>query len=138
MEKSVSLSWKGKMAFDADVDDYVIRIDAKEQSGGENSGPTPKPLLMVSLGGCTAMDVVSILKKMRVDFDDLNVIVIGNITEEHPMKYTKIHIKYVFKGENLPLDKLEKAVAMSQDKYCGISATLQDKVQLTNEIVIEN
>lgn len=136
MKKDVSLNWKGKMAFDANVDGHKITIDAKESSGGENAGPTPKPLILLSLGGCTAMDVISILKKMRVEPDDFNVIVDGDLTEEHPMRFTKMHIRYEFTGKNLPFEKLEKAVSLSQDRYCGISATLKESVEITHEIII--
>lgn len=136
MKKNISLDWKGKMAFEADVNGHKIRIDAMEKGGGENSGPTPKPLLLLSLAGCSAMDVISILKKMRVKIDDLNIDADGNLTEEHPVRFTDIHLTYKFKGQNLPLDKLEKAIKLSQEKYCGVSATLQGNVNITHEIII--
>lgn len=133
----VNVKWTGDMAFDAEVNGFNIKLDAAEQVGGKNGGPRPKPLTLVSLGGCTGMDVISILKKMRVEPDYFNVEVSGEMTEEHPKYYNKLHIKYVFRGKDLPMAKLEKAVNLSQDRYCGVSEMLRKAAEITHEIVIE-
>lgn len=133
----VNVNWTGDMAFDAEVNGFNIKLDAAEQVGGKNGGPRPKPLILVSLGGCTGMDVISILKKMRVEPDYFNVEVSGEMTEEHPKYYNKLHIKYVFRGKDLPMAKLEKAVNLSQDRYCGVSEMLRKAAEITHEIVIE-
>ena len=133
----VNVNWTGDMAFDAEVNGFNIKLDAAEQVGGKNGGPRPKPLILVALGGCTGMDVVSILKKMRVEPDYFNVEVSGEMTEEHPKYYNKLHIKYVFRGNNLPMAKLEKAINLSQDRYCGVSEMLRKAAEITHEIVIE-
>ena len=125
------------MAFEATVNDHKIILDAVEAVGGKDRGPRPKPLLLVSLGGCTGMDVVSILKKMRVDFQGLNVEVEGELTNEHPMYYHTINIRYLFKGKDLPMDKLEKAVSLSQERYCGVTAMLLKVAKIEHEIVVE-
>jgi len=138
MGSKVNVNWSGNMAFEADVNNYKIKLDAHPEVGGQNTGPTPKPLTLVSLGGCTGMDVISILKKMRVEPSDFNIEVDGELTEEHPKYYHKIHIKYSFKGDNLPMEKLEKAVTLSQDRYCGVSELLRGKAEITHEIVIED
>ncbi len=124
------------MAFEADIDGHKILMDAAPEVGGENKGPTPKPFLMVSLGGCTGMDVISIAKKMRQDIISFDIEVIGDMEEEFPKEYTGIHIIYTFKGNNLDPEKLDKAVNLSQDRYCGISATLRKAMGLTYEMVI--
>ena len=80
------------------------------------------------------MDVVSILGKMRVEFESLQIIVDGDLTEEHPKKFTKMKIIYRFKGKNLPVDKLEKAVELSKDRYCGVSASIKDVIDIEYEI----
>jgi len=98
-------------------------------------GPRPKPLMLAALGGCTAMDVVSILRKMRVNFENVNVKV-DELTEEHPRHFYKIHLTYEFTGRDLPLEKLEKAVNLSQDKYCGVSYSYMKAMELTHEIKI--
>lgn len=137
-EHEVKINWLGKMAFKADVMGQEIILDAGENVGGENRGPRPKPLMLTALAGCTGMDVVSILKKMKVEVDDFNVIVEGDLTEEHPKTYSKMHIIYEFKGKDLPMSKLEKAVRLSEEKYCGVSALYKKAIELSTEIRIVN
>jgi len=136
MKETVNVSLKEKMAFEVEVNGHKIIIDADEKVGGENMGPRPKPLMLAALGGCTAMDVVSILRKMRVNFENVNVKVDGELTEEHPRHFYKIHLTYEFTGRDLPLEKLEKAVNLSQDKYCGVSYSYMKAMELTHEIRI--
>jgi len=136
MKHEINLKWHEKMAFEAEIGDYKIKIDAPKEVGGTGSGPTPKPLMLVSLAGCTAMDVVSILKKMRVEIEDLNIKVEGNVTEEHPKQYDYMKIIYQFKGKNLDKDKLEKAITLSQDRYCGVSALYKKAIEIDWEIEI--
>lgn len=136
MSTKVNVTWKDQMTFNAHVNGFDITLDADERVGGRDLGPRPKPLTLVSLGGCTGMDVISILGKMRVAPDYFDVEVEGQMSEEHPKYYKSIHIKYIFKGKDLPADKLEKAVTLSQDRYCGVSAMLRKSSDLTHEIVI--
>ncbi len=136
MKKTITINWKEKMAFEADIDGHKILMDAAPGVGGENKGPTPKPFLMVSLGGCTAMDVISIAKKMKQDIESFEIELIGDIEEEFPKPYTGIHIIYKFKGNDLDPKKLDRAVNLSQDRYCGISATLRKAMGLSYEVVI--
>jgi putative redox protein len=91
---------------------------------------------MLALAGCTAMDVVSILEKMRVELDDFNVYIESELADEHPKLYTKMHIIYEFKGKDLPVEKLEKAINLSLERYCGVHATLQKALNITHEIRI--
>ena len=134
---TVNVNWSGDMAFDVEVNGFNLKIDAAEAVGGKNGGPRPKPFILVALGGCTGMDVVSILKKMRIEPEYFNVEVSGEMTEEHPKYYDKLHIRYIFKGENLPMEKLEKAVNLSQDRYCGVSEMLAKAATITHEIIVE-
>jgi putative redox protein len=124
------------MAFEVEVSGHKIIIDAEENVGGEDMGPRPKPLMLAALGGCTAMDVVSILRKMRVNFETVNVKVDGELTEEHPKHFYKIHLTYEFTGRDLPREKLEKAINLSQDRYCGVSYSYMKTMELTHEIKI--
>jgi len=124
------------MSFDAIVNGHVIPLDAEASVGGQDQGPRPKPLILVALAGCTGMDVVSILNKMRVELEDFKVDVSGELTDEHPKYFNKIHITYSFKGKDLPMDKLEKAINLSQERYCGVSAMLIKVAELTHEIVL--
>lgn len=106
----VTTKWLSNMAFESEVNGHKIVIDAESDVGGEDRGPRPKPFMLLSLGGCTGMDVISILKKMRVDVKEFNVRVEGELTEEHPKHFIKIHVVYEFTGKDLPMDKLKKAV----------------------------
>ena len=137
MKNKIDLTWTEDMAFEATVNDHKIIIDADETVGGKDRGPRPKALTLLSLGGCTGMDVVSILKKMRVEFDSFNVEVEGELTEEHPKFYHTIHINYIFKGKDLPMEKLEKAVSLSQDRYCGVTAMLDKVAKIGHKIIVE-
>lgn len=137
MTESVEIRHSENMAFEATVNGHKIMIDTAEEFGGTNQGPRPKSLMMVALAGCTGMDVVSILRKMRVEFTDVRVKVEGNITGEHPKHYDHMHIIYIVKGKNLPLDKVESAVNMSKEKYCGVSYNYKASMKITHEIVIE-
>lgn len=137
MKQSINLSWIDEMSFKTEVNGHKLILDADASVGGQDKGPRPKQLLMVSLAGCTAMDVVSMLGKMRVQVDSFRIEVDGELTEEHPKVYSSMHIKYIFKGDNLPLDKIEKAVNLSQEKYCGVSAMLAKSTNLSFEIILE-
>ena len=134
----VKVNWLQNMAFEADVNGHKIVIDAAESVGGENLGPRPKPLMLVALAGCTGMDVVSILKKMRVEVEAFNVVVEGDLTEEHPKQFSQMRIIYEFKGKDLPMDKLEKAINLSEERYCGVSAMYKKAIGITTEIRILN
>ena len=134
MKHIVDMAWTDNVAFEADMDGHKVTIDAAEESGGSNLGPRPKKLMLTALAGCTGIDVVMILKKMKVVPEAFNVIVEANVTEEHPKHYDDIKIVYQFKGKDLPMDKLEKAVHLSETKYCGVSAVYKKAMGLTTEI----
>jgi putative redox protein len=136
MKQTLDTLWLGNMKFDALVSDHHVIIDALPAVGGNDEGPRPKELMLASLAGCTGMDVISILKKMRIEPTYFNVKVEAEMTEEHPKHYTAMHIKYEFKGENLDLEKLQKAVDLSQDRYCGVSVVYRKAMEITSEIVI--
>lgn len=133
---SIHTEWKGDMAFEADVNGHKIIMDASSEAGGHNLGSSPKKLMLVALSGCTGMDVVSILKKMHVDIEKCSINVQGDVAEEHPKRYTKMHVVYNFKGKNLPLDKLQKAVRLSEETYCGVEALYRMAIEVTSEIRI--
>jgi putative redox protein len=133
--KEISISWKDGMAFEADVNGHKFMLDASEKVGGRNLGLRPKTLLMVALAGCTGIDVVSILTKMRVELENFDIKVEGMQTEEQPVHYTSMHIIYEFWGRDLPYEKLEKAINLSLDKYCGVAAAYKKIMPLTYSIV---
>ena len=135
MSHSIRCTWKDGMSFDAEVEGHTITIDAGEAVGGKNRGPTPKPLTLVSLAGCTGMDVISILNKMKQPYTYFDVKVEGELTEEHPKQYHTVKIVYEFKKDDgLDEGKVQKAVELSQDRYCGVSAMLKKGLDLDYEI----
>ncbi len=136
MKSSVTTSWKKKMAFEVEIGNHKLMIDATEKVGGENKGPQPKPFMLAALGGCTAMDVISILTKMRVELDDFSVRVEGDLTEEHPKHFYKMKVIYEFTGKNLPVEKLQKAIDLSEERYCGVSASYRKAMELSSEIIV--
>lgn len=136
MKHSVDTSWKGNMKFDAVVSGHHVIMDALPAVGGNDEGARPKELMLAALAGCTGMDVISILKKMRIEPEYFNIRVEADMTEEHPKHYTAMHIFYEFRGENLETDKLQKAVDLSQERYCGVSTSYRKAMEITHEIVI--
>jgi putative redox protein len=133
-KETVSTRWLENMSFESEINGHKIIIDAKPEVGGQDRGPRPKTLMLAALGGCTSMDVISILKKMRVEVKSLNVIVEGELSEDHPRRFQKMHVIYELEGDNLPMDKIEKAVTLSEEKYCGVSAVYREAIELSSEI----
>lgn len=136
MKTSLNVDWIDGMSFESEINGHKLIIDAGEEVGGMDKGPRPKSLMLLSLAGCTGMDVVSILKKMRVEFDRFAIEVEADLTEEHPKHYQKMNVIYKFWGKDLPVDKLEKAVSLSDERYCGVSAVYKKAIELTHEIRI--
>jgi len=136
MQSVIDVKWNGNMRFEANIEDHKIVMDMDEERGGENAGPRPKPLMLASLGGCSGLDVIGILKKMKIRPDYFNMRIEAEQTEELPKRYHKINIIYEFRGDNLPLEKLKTAIELSQDKYCGVSAVYKKSIDISYEISI--
>lgn len=137
MYDSVCIELKNSMSFEVNVNGHKMTIDAAREFGGNGSGPHPKSLMLVALAGCTGMDLASMLRKMKVKFDNLKIIVGGTITEEHPKHFDHMHIKYIIKGKEVSADKVNKAIELSLEKYCGVSYSFKKAMKLTHELVIE-
>ena len=137
MDIKTVAQWTGGMAFDIELQGHKITVDATADVGGRDMGPRPKPLLLAGLAGCTGMDVVAILRKMGQEWDSFKLQIEAQTSEKHPKVYTDIKINYIFSGKNLSKDKIEKAVNLSQDKYCGVSAMLKNSVSISHEIIIK-
>ncbi|MFO7829039.1 MAG: OsmC family protein [Bacteroidales bacterium] len=136
MKTSLNLNWIDGMAFESEINGHKLVIDAVEAVGGKNRGPRPKPFMLLALAGCTGMDVISILKKMRVELDDFSVEVVANNTDEHPKHYDEMKVIYKFWGKDLPEDKINKAVHLSEERYCGVSFVYKQYVKMSNEVQI--
>jgi len=108
-----------------------------ENFGGSNVGIRSKELLLLSLAGCTASDVVSILQKKRVKLDDFEISISADITEEHPKVFTKIDLECVFHGDNIAEKDVERAIELSQTTYCSVTAMLKPAVEINHSYRIE-
>jgi putative redox protein len=136
MKESINVQWLEGMSFEAEVDGFKVAIDADPEFGGKSKGPKPKLLMMVALAGCTGMDIVSLLEKMRVDCESLNIIIEGDLTEEHPKHFNRMKVIFELKGKNINIKKVQKAVDLSKEKYCGVSYSYKAAMDLEYEIRI--
>jgi len=131
----IQCAWTGDMAFNATVNGHSIKLDADAEFGGKDAGPRPKPLLLVALAGCSGMDVVSVLKKMREPVSWFNMKVEGDLGSEHPKIYERIKIIYEFKAsDGLKDENVRKAVDLSRTRYCGVNAMLSKAATMEFEI----
>ena len=112
------------------------RLDLASALDDPDQGSAPMQVLAVALGGCTAMDVLSILKKMRQPVEEFRVEVSGERAEEHPKRYTSLEVAYHVKGD-VDEAKLARAIELSEARYCSVAATLRPGVTLASRYVIE-
>lgn len=117
---------------------HAIVMDGPEDLGGKNLGIRPMEMLLLGLGGCTTIDVVSTLKKMRENIRNCRVEITAERADEHPKIFTKIHIHFLIEGENLNQKKVEKAISLSADKYCSASIMLGKSAQITHDFEIHD
>lgn len=115
---------------------HWVVMDGPEKFSGLEAGSRPMEVFLISLAGCTGMDVVSLLEKMRVKLDDFKMEVEAERAETHPKVFTKIHIEYLFFGKDIDPEKVEKAIDLSQNKYCSASAMLKKAVDITTSYKI--
>lgn len=138
MEKKIYLRQvKGNTLIAKGGSNHWVVLDTKEESGGNEAGTTPKELLLIALAGCTSMDVIAILKKKRAPLVSYECNVSGTEADEHPKKFTSIHIEYVLYGDGLKKEDVERAIELSRTKYCSVSAQLEPGTTLTHSYRIE-
>ena len=113
-----------------------VVMDGPEDFGGCNAATRPKELVLIGLGGCTGADVASILRKMREKVDRIEIELDTEDAREHPKVFTKIHMTYKFWGQDLNTANLEKAINLSRDRYCSVSAMLKSSVEITHSYVV--
>jgi putative redox protein len=135
----IKVNWKDKFLFQAETESgQQIWMDTKPEAGGEDKGPAPMELLLMALGGCTAMDVVLILKKKKAELMHFAIDVEGEKASQHPKYYTKINLNYIFEGINLKEEDIRQAIELSMEKYCSISAILKEKAEISYRWDIRN
>ncbi|HVO76141.1 MAG TPA: OsmC family protein [Ignavibacteriaceae bacterium] len=117
---------------------HWVMMDGSEDFGGSRAACSPKELLLIALGGCTANDVIPILKKKRAKLDGFEINLSGEEAAEHPKVFTKIHIEYILYGRNIQAKDVERAIELSKTKYCSVSSMLIKSVELTHSYKIIN
>jgi len=125
------ITFVGKAA----TNNWVV-MDGPEDFGGCNAATRPKELVLIGLGGCTGSDVASILQKMREKVDRIEIDLDTEDSKEHPKVFTKIHMTYKFWGQDLNTANLEKAINLSRDRYCSVSAMLKASVEITHSYLV--
>ncbi len=134
---SLVLDWQAGLQFQVTtMDGVTLATDARARAGGSGKFAAPTDLFLASVGGCTGIDVVSILNKMRQELKSLRVEVIGEQGEEHPRYFQRITIRYIIQGDQLDRAKVEHAIQLSQDKYCSVRASLRPECQVITEIIM--
>lgn len=137
--KVAKVVWRGDMAFEglgSTWPEGKIALDADEAVGGHGRGFRPMELLLVGLAGCTAMDVISILRKKQQDVTAFEVEVEGIQVEEHPRTFGTIHVLYRVTGRTVDEKAVARAIELSETKYCGASAMLREKAVITSRYEI--
>ena len=117
----ITTKWLGNMAFESNnPSGHNFIIDIAKEDGGDGNGMRPKALMLSSLAGCSGLDVASLIKKMKLEVDEFTIETIANLTDEHPKYYDKVTVEYHFHGANLEEKKLQRAIDLSVEKYCGV------------------
>lgn len=130
----VITKWHEKMHFTSDVNEHTIHLDKLLQHGGDNFGTRPKPLILSAIGGCAGMEIMGILDKMRLKIDTFEIDVSGELTETHPKMYKEINLKITIKCATIDHQKIERAVHLAIDKYCGVIAMARRFANVHTEI----
>jgi len=126
-----TLKWVNNLSFMAKANsNHWVTMDADPKVGGENSASRPLEMLLMGLGGCTGMDVVSILKKMRAPLQDFELEIEAEQAPDHPKVFTKIHIKFIFYGNGIKKQNVERAIELSEEVYCSASAMLKKTAEI--------
>ena len=133
MSIEIKTTWKGNMQFESTNPGGNLMIDAGIDN--DDVGYRPKALMLSSLAGCSGLDIVSLLKKMRAEVDNLELDVLAELTDEHPKYYKKVHVAYKFYGSSFKKDKIIKAVSLSETKYCGVMEMFRQFAVVTTEII---
>ncbi len=133
----INVDWQDKLQFVGDLPSgHTVIMDGSEKIGGENKGARPLELLLNGLAGCTGIDIVMILKKMQQEVSEFSMEVEGERAEEHPKRFTKIHLTYKLKGKNLDEKKVARAIQLSEEKYCSASSSFN--AEITSSYLVEN
>jgi putative redox protein len=129
---TVKVKWNGGRRFVAwDEAGHGVVMDAAAAHKGDGSGARPLELVLYALGGCTGIDIVAILEKQRQDVRDFELLITAEQREEQPRYYDRINIEYVLSGSGLKPSAVERAIALSEDKYCSVKGMFGPGVSVT-------
>ena len=131
---TINAVFKGGMNFTADINGHKIEIDTDEAHGGNNLGTRPKAMMLAALAGCTGLDIIGILNKMRVSFSEYSIKVEGHLTEGDAAIYDEVTVKHTIKVAKADEPKVEKAVKLSQEKYCGVTKMFEAFAKVSYKI----
>lgn len=131
----VSTTWQGKMHFTSLANDHIIHTDKLEKHGGDNFGPRPKPLILSAIGGCTGMEIIAILEKMRLQIEGLEIDVTAELSDTQPKIYKDVKLQFKVKSNNPDKAKIERAINLAVDKYCGVVAMVKQFASVSSEII---
>ncbi len=134
MTNNVKTTWKGNMQFESTNQGGNLMIDVGEENGGNGDGFRPKSLMLSALAGCSGVDVIPLLKKMRAEVDGFSIDIEAELTDEHPKYYHKVKVNYNFYGKEFKKSKIEKAVKLSEERYCGVMEMFRQFAEITIEI----
>lgn len=138
MREQVAVELQGGMHFQGTIDGFKIDLDAAPEVGGAERGPQPLRLLLLAMAGCTAMDVISILRKKRQQVTRFNVEISGARADEHPRVYTDIEIVYRVAGREIDSQAVARAIELSETRYCPAIAMLRPSVTIRSRYEITN
>ena len=134
---NISVNWvDGLLMVGKSDSGHTITMDGPPESGGENLGVRPMEMLLLGVAGCTMIDVVTTLKKMRQDLSHLETKINAKRATDHPKVFTDIHIQFILKGQNLDEKKVDKAITLSAEKYCSASIMLGETATITHDFEV--
>ena len=132
-----TIKWAGGVSFEAKADSgHAVVMDGPPEFGGENKGARPMELLLMGMGGCTAFDVVHILRKSRTEITACEAQIEAERADTEPKVFTRIHIHFLISGTDLNPDKVKRAVELSAEKYCSASIMLGKTAKITHDFEI--
>lgn len=139
MSLHITTTWLGNMKFEStNPSGHNLFIDAGPENGGNSEGYRPKALMLSALAGCSGLDVALLIKKMKLEVDDFKIEIDANLTEEDPKYYDKVAMHFHFSGSNLNEKKLQRAVDLSVEKYCGVMEMFRHFAELKVETHFHN
>lgn len=139
MADIVTTKWKGGMQFQSDnPSGKTVIMDTDVEGTDKRFGLSPKAMMLSSLAGCSGLDIVPVLDKMKVKIDDLKMVIEGKLTDEHPRYYHSVTVDYHFYGKDLKESKINRAVDLSVDKYCGVMEMFRQFATIKTTVHIHN